>query len=259
MEKTRNTIDGAALTAAQFLGAKSSDPISLGDVADHVGYSPSHLVRLFESVVGVPPGRYLAQLRFERAKTLLLTSGEPVRDICFEVGFTSLGTFSRRFAEGVGYSPGRFRVLPHILADHPPRPLHLPTGLTSGGTISGVTVLSRAARDAVGPNPALYVGLFTTPSAKGRPVTSSLLDGVDTFAFVNVPPGRFWVLASALPGAAEPLRQLVPLRSVYGRTMRPILVGRDAPHHHVAIELEPAEEWQLPVLLAVPALASAGT
>ncbi len=258
MEPIPHRIDAAVLSAAQFISAKSSDPISLGDVADHIGYSQSHLVRLFESSIGVPPGRYLAQLRFERAKSLLLTSGEPVRDICFEVGFISLGTFSRRFAEGVGYSPGRFRLLPDILADHPPRPVHLPTGHTGGGTITGTVTFSAAARETLGPDPAVYVGLFTTPSARGLPLSSSLLDGVDHFAFDNVPAGRFWVLASALPGAAEPLRQLVPTRSVYGGSLQPVTVGPAMPHHQLSIELEPAEEWLLPVLLAAPALASAG-
>ena len=105
MEKTRNTIDGAALSAAQFLGAKASDPISLGDVADHVGYSPSHLVRLFESVVGVPPGCYLAQLRFERAKTLLETHRLSVTEIGMSLGFSDASAFTAAFRKVTGCTP----------------------------------------------------------------------------------------------------------------------------------------------------------
>jgi AraC-like DNA-binding protein len=259
VEHEPELVDHTAVRAARFITSNAGGPLSLADIADHVSYSPFHLARRFESYIGIPPGRYLANSRFARAKKLLLETDEPVVDICFEVGFTSLGTFSRRFAEDVGFSPGRFRVLPHILADHPPRPVYLPPRHPGGGVVTGTLELLPAAAEAVGLAPSVYVGLFATQSPRGRPAAACLLDGTDTFVFLNVPAGRYWVLAYAVPGAADPVGQLAPPHSVLGRAPGPVVITPSSAYHRVGIVLAPARDWQLPVLLAAPALASAGT
>lgn len=91
-----------AVQAARFLAAHATEPIRLGDVADHVGYSPFHLSRIFERHLGLPPGQFLSAHRFQHAKRLLLDSDERIIDVCFAVGFTSIGTFTSRFAASVG-------------------------------------------------------------------------------------------------------------------------------------------------------------
>ena len=132
----------AVVDAARFLAARSAEPITLGDVADHVGYSPFHLARAFERQLGMPPGRLLAAHRFQRAKRLLLSGDQRIIDVCHAVGFTSVGTFTTRFTAAVGRTPLEFRRLPDLLANSPPRPVVVPGWAPEGGTVTGSVQLS---------------------------------------------------------------------------------------------------------------------
>lgn len=71
--------------------------------------SPDHLVRTFKRVFGETPHRYLQRRRVERAMFLLRTTDDDVLTICHAVGFTSLGTFGRTFAQVVGETPTQHR------------------------------------------------------------------------------------------------------------------------------------------------------
>ncbi|GAA1891640.1 helix-turn-helix transcriptional regulator [Lapillicoccus jejuensis] len=72
--------------------------------------SPDHLVRTFKRVFGETPHRYLQRRRVERAMFLLRTSDDDVLAICHAVGFSSLGTFGRTFAQVVGETPTQHRA-----------------------------------------------------------------------------------------------------------------------------------------------------
>jgi AraC-like DNA-binding protein len=82
------------------------DLVAMSGIAN---ISPAHLIRTFRAVFGETPHRYLQRRRVERAMFLLRSSEELVTDICFAVGFGSLGTFSRTFREIVGESPSSYR------------------------------------------------------------------------------------------------------------------------------------------------------
>ena len=69
--------------------------------------SPAHFIRRFKATFGETPHRYLQRRRVERAMYLLRNTEPSVTDVCMEVGFSSLGTFSRTFTEIVGESPDR--------------------------------------------------------------------------------------------------------------------------------------------------------
>jgi AraC-like DNA-binding protein len=86
--------------------AKPLDVAALARVA-HV--SPVHLIRTFRTTFGETPHRYLQRRRVERAMFLLRSGDRSVTEICLEVGFTSLGTFSRTFRDVVGESPTAYR------------------------------------------------------------------------------------------------------------------------------------------------------
>lgn len=245
----------AVVAAARFLVAHAGEPVQLSDVADHVGYSPFHLARAFRAQVGVPPGEFLLAHRLHRAKLELLGGDERVLDVCVAVGFSSLGTFTTRFTQAVGLSPLRFRRLPDVLADCPPRPLTLSGGLPGGGRVFGTVRLSGRAAAALGADPAVYVGLFSHRAPRGVPVAGMLLAEPGVFLLPEVPPGRYWVLAAALPGASDALDQLVPARSVRGAALRPVQLSPTAPHQRRDIELDLADDWAAPVAVALPALA----
>jgi AraC-like DNA-binding protein len=85
------------------------DEIGIAALASWAGYSREHFIRTFRATYGETPGRYRTRRRIERACELLRSVNLTVTEICHLVGFSSLGTFSTRFAEQVGMSPTRYR------------------------------------------------------------------------------------------------------------------------------------------------------
>jgi AraC-like DNA-binding protein len=94
--------------ARRLLAATGEDAPPIADIARHVGLSRFHFIRQFHGTFGATPQQWRTAARLDRAKQLL-ASGRSVTDVCFEVGFTSLGTFSGLFSRRVGESPSRFR------------------------------------------------------------------------------------------------------------------------------------------------------
>ena len=86
--------------------AQALDVAALAQVAR---VSPAHFSRQFRATFGETPHRYLQRRRVERAMELLRETRRPVTEICFDVGFRSLGTFSRTFRDIVGESPSAYR------------------------------------------------------------------------------------------------------------------------------------------------------
>jgi len=84
-------------------------PLDVEALARGVGMSAGHLSREFKRAYGESPYSYLMTRRIERAMTLLRRGELSVTEVCFEVGFSSLGTFSTRFSELVGVPPSAYR------------------------------------------------------------------------------------------------------------------------------------------------------
>ncbi len=87
--------------------AQRVDVAALARIA-HV--SPAHFSRQFRLTFRETPHRYLQRRRVERAMELLRETDRLVTEICFDVGFNSLGTFSRTFREIVGEPPSAYRA-----------------------------------------------------------------------------------------------------------------------------------------------------
>lgn len=86
-----------------------AQPLDVEALALGVHWSAGHLSREFRRVYGESPYSYLMTRRIERAMALLRRGHMSVTDACFAVGFSSLGTFSTRFAELVGVSPSTYK------------------------------------------------------------------------------------------------------------------------------------------------------
>jgi AraC-like DNA-binding protein len=84
-------------------------PVDLDELAAVAGVSKYHFVRAFAATYGETPIRYLTRRRIERAQDLLRSANLTVTEICMAVGFSSLGSFSSRFAELVGETPTAYR------------------------------------------------------------------------------------------------------------------------------------------------------
>jgi len=84
-------------------------PLDVDALARGINVSSGHLSREFKRAYGESPYSYLMTRRIERAMTLLRRGDLSVTEICFEVGYSSLGTFSTRFTELVGMAPSTYR------------------------------------------------------------------------------------------------------------------------------------------------------
>jgi AraC-like DNA-binding protein len=86
-----------------------AQPLNVEALARGVNMSAGHLSREFRRAYGESPYSYLMTRRIERAMALLRRGDRSVTDVCFEVGCSSLGTFSTRFTELVGVPPSVYR------------------------------------------------------------------------------------------------------------------------------------------------------
>ena len=108
-----------------------AQPLDVEALARGVNMSAGHLSRQFKLAYGESPYSYLMTRRIERAMALLRRGDLSVTEVCFEVGCSSLGTFSTRFTELVGVPPSTYRgqtahataELPSCVAKQVTRPI----------------------------------------------------------------------------------------------------------------------------------------
>ena len=110
------------LRARDAMDRTYAQPLDISALASVASVSEAHFIRTFRATFGEPPHRYLQRRRVERAMFLLRETGRSITDICLDVGFASLGTFSRTFREIVGVSPTDYRSRSG--------PIHAPTCFT---------------------------------------------------------------------------------------------------------------------------------
>jgi transcriptional regulator GlxA family with amidase domain len=84
-------------------------PMSIREVAREAAMSPFHFIRRFQAMFGETPHQFRIGARLDRAKHLLALSDYSVTDICMEVGFSSLGSFSELFRRRLGTAPSGYR------------------------------------------------------------------------------------------------------------------------------------------------------
>jgi AraC-like DNA-binding protein len=95
--------------ARDLLREVHDEAVSIQAVASEAAMSQFHFIRQFEAVFGETPHQFRIRARLERAKQLLALGDYTVTDVCMEVGFTSLGSFSDLFTRRVGIAPSAYR------------------------------------------------------------------------------------------------------------------------------------------------------
>ena len=236
-----------ALRATQYLRSHFRARVTVGDLAAHLAYSPSHLTRVFTAVVGTSPMDYLAAWRLHEAKHLLVTHRLGVAETCHEVGYTSVGTFSRRFLRDVGTPPGALRRIADQIAE---RTLPAVSLLTSSENRIRVRLdIPEDLRRALGPAPYQWVGTFSRPVPSGLPATGTLRRLIDEVE-LPVLPGAPWLLATILPDGASVHEHLAPTRPLVARVRVPEspVVGP------VTLPVRTALPWDPAVLVALAAI-----
>jgi AraC-like DNA-binding protein len=238
----------------QEMRARLDQPLPLEQLAEITGFSPYHFHRLFRSVTGIPPNEYLTVLRLQEAKRLLLATPLSVTDICFNVGYASLGTFTTRFTSLVGLSPSHLRRF---------------TSATTLPTLSQLhEILSTASRDvtssrAIGgyihaPYPLsgpIFIGLFPKPLPQGTPCTCTVLTTPGLFHIASPPDGCYYLLATSLPWSPDPLVPTLPQSDLLvGACSEPLHIHHGVSNRHFNISLRPSTPIDLPILSCLPFL-----
>jgi AraC-like DNA-binding protein len=112
--------------ARRLIDSSFDSPLNLDAISSEACFSRYHFIRLFKRAFNKTPHQYLTEKRIERAKELLASSRLSVTDVCFEVGFQSLGSFSALFHKHVGSSPIIYRTNLSAPSRTLPEPLRIP-------------------------------------------------------------------------------------------------------------------------------------
>jgi AraC-like DNA-binding protein len=103
------------LRARDAMDRTYAQPLDVPALARVASVSQAHFIRTFRATYGETPHRYLQRRRVERAMFLLRESDRSITDICLDVGFNSLGSFSRTFRDVVGINPTDYRARGQVI------------------------------------------------------------------------------------------------------------------------------------------------
>jgi AraC-like DNA-binding protein len=109
MTREAEDLNRRLLRARDAMDRAYAEPLDVASVAAVAYISEAHFIRTFKATFGETPHRYLQRRRVERSMFLLRETDRSITDICFDVGFMSLGTFSRTFREIIGETPSSYR------------------------------------------------------------------------------------------------------------------------------------------------------
>ncbi|MEU8260887.1 AraC family transcriptional regulator [Micromonospora sp. NPDC048999] len=119
MSRAAEESNRAMLRARDAMDRAYAQPLDVPALARIALVSEAHFIRTFRATFGETPHRYLQRRRVERAMYLLVQTDQSVTEICYAVGFGSLGTFSRTFRDIVGEPPSEYRRRKAVTAHVP--------------------------------------------------------------------------------------------------------------------------------------------
>jgi AraC family transcriptional regulator len=224
------------------------EPLSLDELARLAILSPYHFHRVFRDVTGVPPGRFLAALRMHEAKRLLLTTQHRVTDVCFEVGYTSLGTFTTNFKNLVGLAPCQLRQL---ALDHGSKPIA--ALVAADETASAEANVTGHLETEAGFEGVAFVGLFPKPLPQSKPIACTVVRAPGSFRLAHVADGRHHALAAAFLSSETVLDALLGNGSLrIGLDASAVKVRGGGAARELRIALREPRTTDPPVVLALP-------
>ena len=229
------------------------EALTLEDLASVACLSPSHFHRVFRRLIGIPPGEFLSALRFQMARRLLLATSLSVTDICFEVGYTSMGSFTSRFTHLVGLSPRLLRQRAHEFEPLPIEPAErclttssdLPLKHALLGWISAPATFRGT----------IYVGLFPSPIPQGRSVHCTTLSSPGWYRLHDVPDGVYYLRAAAFPVAADLHSSLLPgEKMLVGHNVSALVIRHGQVSGDADLVLHPPRLTDPPLVMGLPLL-----
>jgi AraC-like DNA-binding protein len=247
----RRAVERVITTARERL----CEPISLHDMSRVAYLSAFHFNRVFHQITGLPPAKFISAMRLDEAKRLLLNTNLSITDICFEVGYNSLSTFTRRFTQRVGLGPREFRYLAERIT-----PASVESLCAHYAELTGRATLHPSVEGFVDSpkhrGGLIFVGLFCTHIPQSRPVGGVLLTSPGGFRIGPVPDGIYHLLAAALPRLNDTLGYLLPdsANLLVGAGNGPVIVRQGRASGPYNISLRPMALTDPPLLVSLPFL-----
>jgi AraC-like DNA-binding protein len=227
-------------------------PMNNNDMADVACQSPFHFNRVFHRLTGIPPIQFHYALRLQQAKRLLVSTDLRITDICLEVGYGSLGTFTSRFNALVGMSPTSFRRLGRQLISVQLQDFRVQlTALQALAASRSRTITgSIASHDC---NGVVFSGLFHRGIPEGRPVACAQSVDMASYAITAPGNGNWFVFSVAVPWMACGLQLL--LLDGFPRGRSGSIRYDDAGFTGATtVALRPPSLLDPPILIAIPLL-----
>jgi AraC family transcriptional regulator len=223
--------------------------LSLSSLARESCYSRSHLIEIFEHLTGTTPHHFLASLRIQRAKNLLLTTSATATAISLDVGYQSFGTFSRTFANLVGIPPQSYRLASRQMSGYD-LARAASAFIERNAPTSQQPALTGNVRGPSNEDGFVFIGAFSRGVPQGRPMSGTVLLKPGPFRFKQPSLPSFHLLAALIkiPDTQmfDPLAicpTLVASQKVTGPGCEPI-----------CLDLRPVTSRDPPVVVALTAL-----
>jgi AraC-like DNA-binding protein len=243
------------LRVVEQLRREPERTLALGEIAEIAALSPFHVIRVFKSITRYTPASYQTAIRIQEAKRLLVAERSSVTEACFAVGFSSLGSFSQRFAVLAGVNPSEYRAslgrlddLAEGLARLDRRPLD---ELDAPGTVSG-RLIGQCPVDAF-----YFVGLFPPGPPQGYPVAGDTLTGPGEFVIRHVPDGLYVIYSAVVAHPARTVDWVMPDGEAMTGGGQLVRIAGGQPVRGLEIQLVPRDVIITPItttLMALPGL-----
>lgn len=234
--------------ALEMMQRRLADQMTLEHLAKTAAMSRFHFERVFHQITGLPPFQFLSAMRLVRARELVLSTDASITAICFDVGYNSVGTFTRRFTASVGLSPRRLRW---FTRNRPGPTLIIPVAASLHDVGGGADIVVHC-RGVQGDTP-IFIGAFPSPAPIGRPRACAAAAGTGTVVLSDVPPGRHYVLAAARPAGAASHR-FGSAEDIVGIADPAPIQIEDRSRREVTMQLRPVEVTDPPVVSFLPLL-----
>jgi AraC-like DNA-binding protein len=251
--ETEQSRHRAVKQAITMMRANYHHPLTLPQIADSVQLSPFHFNRIFHSITGVPPSLYLAALRIDQAKKLLLNTNLSVTTICFDIGYISLGTFTTRFTQLVGTTPTQLR--------HISREKKLSSFFQDWSHIKSMLDIFKhySKKSAIEGNISIhqpfdgliFIGLFQDPIPQSDPICATVLTEPGYYCLPVVPEGKYYLFATALQ-RSENLLDMFESEAYFCCTRQPVISMHGNVCKSMDLTLKPKSWTDVPILLALP-------
>jgi AraC-like DNA-binding protein len=189
---------GASVKRVVEVLRRTTDRIlTLEEMAEIACVSPFHFNRIFHRSTGISPRRFQCSLRIEQAKRLLVTTNLPPLEVCLECGYSSLGTFTSRFGEMVGWPPQRFREMSRLIGPFQELLLAKASEMNEAAA-SNQTGVSGVVQAADSFHGWIFIAAFEDPIPQGMPVACTILSGPGHFKLAPVRNGVCHIMAAGI-------------------------------------------------------------